>query len=92
MFVLYAVMTYDRGIGTREAGSGNVCILWANPRARPAGRLHSIYVALSCKLEKGRSACQIRGFAYTASMWLSAVSLKKADPPARSAGLTRGSA
>ena len=30
--------------------------------------------------------------AYTAPTWLSAVSLKKADPPARSAGLARGSA
>ena len=63
MIVLHAVMTYDRSIGTREAGSGNVCVLLADPRG----------------------AC-------TVSMWLSAASLKKADPPARSAGLTRGSA
>ena len=55
-------MTYDQSIGTREAGSGNVCILLADPRARPAGRLHGINVALSCKFEKGGSAGQIRGF------------------------------
>ena len=42
VIVLHAVMTYDRSIGTREAGSGNVCILFADPRARPAGRLHGI--------------------------------------------------
>ena len=54
-------MTYDRSIGTREAGSGNVCILFADPRARPAGRLHAS-MALSCKFEKGGSAGQIRGF------------------------------
>ena len=56
-------MTYDRSIGTREAGSGNVCILLADPRARPAGRLHGINnVVLSCKFEKGGSAGQTRGF------------------------------
>ena len=62
MIVLDAVMTFDRSIGTREAGSGNKCILLADPRARPAGRMHGINVALSCKLEKGGSAGQIRGF------------------------------
>ena len=55
-------MTYDRSIGTREAGSGNVCILLADPWARPAGRLHGINVALSCRFEKGGAAGQIRGF------------------------------
>ena len=55
-------MTYDRSIGTREAGSRNICILLADPRARPGGRLHGINVALSCKFEKGGSAGQIRGF------------------------------
>ena len=59
---MHAVMTYDRSIGTREAGSGNVSIFLADPRARPAGRLHVINVALSCKFEKGGSAGQIRGF------------------------------
>ena len=62
MIVLHAVITYDRSIGTREAGRGNVCISLADPRARPAGRLHGINVALSFKFEKGGSAGQIRGF------------------------------
>ena len=63
MIVLHAVMTYDRSIGTREAGSGNnVCILLEDPRARRAGRLYGINVALSCEFEKGGSAGQIRGF------------------------------
>ena len=62
MIVLHAVLILDRSIGTREAGSGNACILLADPRARPAGRLHGINVALSWKFKKDGSAGQIRGF------------------------------
>ena len=40
MIGLHAVMTYDRSIGTREAGSGKVCIVFTDPRVGPAGRLH----------------------------------------------------
>ena len=54
-------MTYDRSIGTREAGSGTVCILFADSRARPAGACTTL-MALSCKFEKGGSVGQIRGF------------------------------
>ena len=55
-------MTHDRSIGTKEAGSTNVFILLADPRARPAGCLHGINVTLSYKFEKGGSVGQIRGF------------------------------
>ena len=40
MIVPHAVMTYDRSIGTREAGSGNFRILFTELRVGPAGRLH----------------------------------------------------
>ena len=66
VIVLHAVMTYDRSIGTREAGSGKFCITYG-------------------------SAGPTRGA--PARQWSSAVaSLTTADPWARSAGLTRGSA
>ena len=70
VIVIHAVMTYDRSIGTRKAGSGKFCMIYGS-----AGRTHGA----------------------PARQWPSAVSLKKADPRARStrarsAGVTRGSA
>ena len=65
MIVLHAVMTYDGSIGTREAQSCKICMIYG-------------------------SADRTRGA--PAQQWSSTVSLKMADPRARSAGLTRGSA
>ena len=66
MIVLHAVMTYDRSIGTRKAGSGKFCQVIFGSTAWTRGA--------------------------PARQWSSAVSLEKADPQARFAGLTRGSA
>ena len=77
--VLHAVITYDRSIGTREAGSGKFCtryylrIRGSDPRGACTA------MALSCKFEEGGSAGQIRGF----DTWVSRKQLAGHD------GLTR---
>ena len=58
VIVLHAVMTYERSIGTREAGSGKFRIIYGSAglnRGAPARQWSS-------KFEKGGSAGKIRGF------------------------------
>ena len=55
VIVLHAVMTYDRSMGTREAGSVNF-VLFTDPRGA------CTTMALSCKFGKSGSVSQIRGF------------------------------
>ena len=61
MIVLHAVMTNDRSIDTKEAGSGKFCMYDLRIRGSdPRGACTA--TALRCKFEKGGSAGQIRGF------------------------------
>ena len=61
MIVLHAVMTNDRSIDTKEAGSGKFCMIYGWIRGSdPRGACTAM--ALSGKFENSGSAGLIRGF------------------------------
>ena len=70
--VLYAVMTYDRSIGTREAGSGKLCNIFTygsgdRTRGAPARQWHSAVIFFKKAVPRARSASLTRGSAETKS-------------------------